>query len=118
MYDSARVLLEANVRRLPDDYGFHGYLGLVYARLGRSTDAVREGQRAVELLPPSRDAMFGVNNVINLARIYAANGQAAEAVEQLKIALAVPAEISHASLKVNPDWNLIRDDPAFQALEK
>ena len=116
LYDSARVFLEASVRRLPDDYWYHARLGLVYASLGRNADAVREGKRAVELLPPSRDAYFGIDNVMILAEIYAATGQPGEAVEQLKIALAVPSDVSSAELRVNPAWNPIRSDPGFQAL--
>ncbi len=116
LYDSARAVLERRVGQLPDDYGFHVKLGLAYARLGRAPDAAREGKRAVELLPPSRDAYFGVDNLVYLATIYAAAGRTEEAVEQLQTALALPGYISIALLRVAPEWDPIRSDPAFQRL--
>jgi tetratricopeptide (TPR) repeat protein len=114
--DSSRVFLEAKVRQLPDDYGFHGRLGLTYGRLGRFDEAIREGQRAVELLPPSRDAFFGVDNVIGLATIYALAGQAKPAVQNLRAALAVPSRLVISELKTNTDWDRIREDPEFRRL--
>lgn len=116
--DSARVVLERQVRRLPDDYGFHARLGLAYARLGRAEEAIGEGKKAIELLPPSRDAYFGMNNVINLAQIYAALDQPQNAVEQLRAALAVPSRISTETLRVDPEWDPIRADPGFRTLVK
>jgi eukaryotic-like serine/threonine-protein kinase len=116
VYDSARVILEQDLRTLPNDYGYHGRLGMVYARLGKMDAAIREGRRAVELLPPERDAYFGVDNVTNLAEIYAAAGQAAPAVEQIRRVQALPSRLTAASLRVDPDWEPIRRDPAFQQL--
>jgi tetratricopeptide (TPR) repeat protein len=115
-YDSARVVLEGAVRQAPEDYGFRAKLGLTYARLGRHADAIREGRKAVELLPPPRDAYFGVDNVINLATIYASAGQPQGAVEALRSALAVPSILSRPTLRSNPDWDPIRSDPGFQQL--
>jgi tetratricopeptide (TPR) repeat protein len=116
VYDSARAALETALRRLPDDYGYHAQLGRAYAGLGRADDAVREGQRAVELLPPERDAYFGMENVINLALIHATLGQAEPAVRQLRIVLAGQPFLTPAWLRVDPNWDPIRSDPAFQQL--
>ena len=117
LYDSARVLLQADLRRLPDDYGFHARLGLVLARLGSADAAIREGKRAVELLPPERDAYFGIDNVLNLAQIYGILGQAAPAVAQLRKTMSVPSDVTPAFLRVDPTWDPIRHDPAFQQLQ-
>ena len=54
--DSARIAFEEQLRATPDDAQRHVFLGLALAYLGRKADAVREGQRAVALLPISRDA--------------------------------------------------------------
>jgi hypothetical protein len=110
------VILETSLRTLPNDYGYHGRLGILYARLGMMDAAIREGRRAVELLPPERDAYFGLDNVTNLARIYAAGGHAAPAVEQIRRVQALPSRLTAASLRVDPDWDPIRRDPAFQQL--
>jgi tetratricopeptide (TPR) repeat protein len=118
MYDSARTILTGEIQRLPDDYGWHQRMGLVLARLGRHEDAIREARRAAELMPPSKDAYFGIDALIDLARCYAAAGQAHEAVEQLKIALAVPSRISVNQLRTQPDWDPIRNDAEFQKLSR
>jgi len=116
LFDSARVVLERQVRSMPDDYGFHVSLGYVYARLGMADAAIREGKRAVQLLPPARDAYFGVNNVTSLAGIYAILGQAGPAVEQLRSVQGMPGAFTPARLRVDPTWDPIRNDPAFQQL--
>jgi serine/threonine-protein kinase len=116
VYDSARVILEGALREMPDDYGYHRDLGLVLARQGKFEAAVREGRRAVELLPPERDAYFGVDNVQNLARIYALAGQAGPVVEQLQSLKGRPSRLTAAMIRVDPDWDRIRQDPAFERL--
>jgi len=113
-YDSARVILTASLRELRDDYGYSRDLGMVYARQGNFDLAIREGRRAVELLPPERDAYFGVDNVVNLARIYALGGQAAPAVEQLRSLAGRPSRLTAALVRIDPDWDRIRNDPGFQ----
>jgi serine/threonine-protein kinase len=117
MFDSARIILTGEIQRLPDDYGWHQRMGLVLTRLGRHEDGIREARRAAELMPPSKDAYFGIDMLLNLARCYSAAGQAREAVEQLKIALAVPSRISTAELRLQPDWDPIRNDAEFRKLE-
>ena len=114
LQDSARVVLERKVREMPDDYGFHVALGFAYARLGMADAAIREGTRAVDLLPPERDAYFGVNNVTNLAEIYAILGQAGPAVEQLRRVQGMPGALSPAYLRVDRTWDPIRNAPEFQ----
>jgi serine/threonine-protein kinase len=86
----------------------------VDAHLGRADEAIREGMRAVELLPPGRDAYFGVNNVTDLARDYALLGRAAPAIAQLRTIWGMPGAPTVALLRVDPDWDPIRNDPAFQ----
>ena len=51
---------------------------------GRREPAIREGRRAVELRPPSKDTWFGVDMVRNLAVVYATLGEADSAVKQLR----------------------------------
>ncbi len=116
LYDSARVTLEGRLRELPGDYGYLRDLGLVYARLGRGADAIRAGKGAVEALPFARDAYFGEENVVNLARIHAILGQAAPAVEILRSSPGRATGARSAELVHDPDWDLIRTDPGFQQL--
>lgn len=115
-YDSARVNLADNLRLSPDDYGWHQRLGQILLRVGELEPALREAKRAVELLPIERDVYFGMNCTVDLARVYAGMGRAADAVALLKPALAAPSAISVNQLRQQPEWDPIRKDPEFQKL--
>ena len=53
----------------------HANLGLVCAFIGRNEEAIREGRRAVELEPISKDAVDGAIMLCYLALIYARIGE-------------------------------------------
>ena len=114
--DSARTILESQVKAHPEEANFHARLGLVYANQGRKTDAVREGESAVKLLPVSREAYRGANIQAALALIYATVGMRSEAVDQLKYLLSVPSELSVGLLRHDPRWAPLRGDRRFEEL--
>ena len=58
----------------------HANLGLVYAFMGRRDEAIREGRRAVELKPISKDATDGALMLCYLALIYARVGENDQAI--------------------------------------
>ena len=62
-------------------------LGLIDAALGRKEEALREGRRAVELLPVEKDPINGIAMVKYLAMIAAWVGDKDLACEQLAIAI-------------------------------
>jgi TolB-like protein/Flp pilus assembly protein TadD/predicted Ser/Thr protein kinase len=116
-FDSARIILENMVQSRPGEAAFHGQLGIVYAGLGRREEAVREGKKAVELLPVSRDAFeYGPLNVANLAQIYVMVGDYDEGVEQLEYLLSIPGCFSIPYLRIDPAWAPLRSHPRFQKL--
>jgi TolB-like protein/Flp pilus assembly protein TadD len=121
--ESARGLMEAELpslendaRERPDQPGPHEALGIAYAILGRSTDAVREGRLATELLPISSDAYDGPLVLTDLARIYALMGEVELAIDQLEILISIPGDVSPPLLAVDPIWDPLRDAPRFRAL--
>ena len=63
-------------------------LGLIDAALGHKESAIRQGRRAVELLPVSRDSINGALALGYLAVIYAWTGESSLAIEQLKAVVA------------------------------
>jgi len=91
-------------------------LGLALAGLGRSAEALTEGQRAVELLPVSLDAMDGALPPANLARIYVLLGEREKAIDQLQIVLSRPGPLSPNWLKADPFWESLRGSARFQRL--
>jgi serine/threonine protein kinase/tetratricopeptide (TPR) repeat protein len=115
-YDSARSILEIRVHERPDDPRFHSSLGIAYAGLGRKEEAMREGKKAVELLPVSKDAITGAGWVANLARIYVMVGEYDAAIDQLEFLLSIPGKISIPFLKLDPTWDVLRQHPKFRRL--
>jgi serine/threonine-protein kinase len=91
-------------------------LGLIYAALGRKDEALREGRRAVELLPMERDAIRGKAMIRYLAKIAAWVGDSDLACEQLAIATQVPSGVTYGQLKLMPWWDPLRDDPCFKKI--
>ena len=114
--DSARTVLESQVRAQPDEASFHSQLGVTYAYLGRKADAVREGEMAVRLLPVSKEAYRGTNIVAALALTYATVGRRSDAVDRLEYLLSIPSQISAGVLRNDPRWSALRGDPRFERL--
>ena len=117
-FDSARILLEKEMKKQPDDPRIHGQLGIVYAKLGRKEEAIREGKLAVELFPVSKDAMAGPQHVENLAYIYVIVGEYDLAINKLEYLLSIPSSISVPRLKLWHRWDPLRQHPKFQRLLK
>jgi TolB-like protein/Flp pilus assembly protein TadD len=115
-FERARTVAEQLVRDAPDDPGRHASLGAVLAGLGQKEDAINEGQKAVELLPESEDAVDGPKATAALAEIYAWVGEHDEAFRLLDHLLAVPNGLTVPLLKLDPVWDPLRKDPRFKAL--
>jgi serine/threonine-protein kinase len=115
-YDSARAVLERRVESEPEEARIRSLLGIAYAGLGDRAGAIREGTRAVELLPVSRDAMDGPEMLAHLSEMYVMLGDYDLAIDQLEVLLSIPSWLSAAWLEVDPLWAPLRDHPRFQAL--
>ena len=101
----------------------HANLGLLYAFMGRKNDAIREGRRAVELKPESKDAFDGAIMNCYLALIYARVGERDLALPLIERRLQTPGAVDSADysitgndLKFRWEWDPLRDDPLFQKL--
>ena len=107
-------MLEGRTASRPDDPTLHAALGFTYAGLGRREEAIREGRRAVELQPPSKDTWLGVDMVRSLATTYATLGEADSAVKQLRLLLEVPSWISVAGAAGGSDLGSDQARPGLQ----
>jgi len=115
---AAHVEMEKILREQPDYAQAFCVLGLSDAALGRKEDAIREGRRALELLPVAKDMMAGGVVLANLAIIYAWAGEKDRALEQLATAIRFPSPefLSYGQLKLHPFWDPLRGDPRFDKL--
>jgi tetratricopeptide (TPR) repeat protein len=113
---AARQRAAASVQENPNDARSLIVLGQIDAALGRTADAGREGERAAELLPPSKDAVNGGFIQEKLARIYAQTGNANRALTFLEKISRSPGEVTYGSLKLEEDWDPLRKDPRFDKI--
>ena len=91
-------------------------LGLIDAMLGRKGDALREGRRAVELLPVTKDATNGPAMIGWLAEIAAWAGEKDLACEQLELSNRYPGTGSYGDMKLDPFWDPMRGYPCFEKI--
>jgi TolB-like protein/Flp pilus assembly protein TadD len=119
-FTAARAQVAKTVEQQPDFAEAMSLLALIDAGLGRREEAVREGRRACELLPISKDALSGANLAATLALIYAWTGEKDLAIQQLAQLEQVPnyvnEYVSYGLLKLQPQWDPLRGDPRFEQI--
>jgi serine/threonine protein kinase/tetratricopeptide (TPR) repeat protein len=115
-FEEAQHIVEQRVRENPLDASYHALLGQIFAGLGRKDDAIREGKRAVELLPESKDALDGPIMTLALAQIYTMVGDFSSATPLLEHSLTTPGGITVALLKLDPAWDPLRGDRRFEKI--
>jgi tetratricopeptide (TPR) repeat protein len=91
-------------------------LGGALAILGRRDEAIRQGKLAMELRPESKDAFDGPMYTMALAQIYTWTGDKDEALQLIEKSLTTPNGLTVPTLRLDPVWDPLRDDPRFQAL--
>ena len=116
-FTNARKELVQSVSEQPNYATALCALGVVDAALGNKDNAIREGQRAVELMPVSKSSIEGATLMRYLAVIYALAGEKDRAIEQLAEAAKLPGGyLSYGHLRLNPMWDPLRGDPRFEAI--
>jgi TolB-like protein len=117
-FEVAIRLLEKEISAGRSEPSIHAALGRAYAGLDRRNDAVREGTKAVELLPVSQDAFDGTFYLHQFAEIQARVGNTDEALSTIRQLLDLSAGLmmSPALLRLDPAWDPIRSDPRFEQI--
>ena len=99
-------------------------LGVAYAILGRDAEALRAGERAVALNPESRDVSEGPRSYDGLVVIHLVLGHREEAIRLIASRTHKPLSsnslllITRQSIRFEPVFDGIRNDPRIQALLK
>jgi TolB-like protein/predicted Zn-dependent protease len=122
--EQARNTLELLYRDQPDNEFFTIWFARVHAVAGEKDSAQKLAEHAIMLLPPAKDAMSGFGLEENLAAIQAIVGENSRAISTLTPLLQTPydswlyspAPITPALLRLDPLWDPLRADPAFQKL--
>jgi serine/threonine-protein kinase len=88
---------------------------LALALAGRTGEALREAERA-GVLQPLGSGLQSAYVAYVQGRVFAMAGERARAVERLTAVLAVPAQVSRGSFRIDRTLAALRDDAAFQSL--
>jgi len=118
-FTAARAEQEKTIQAQPDYGPPWCVLGVIDAALGRKEEALREGRRALELLPVKKDPLNGILMIKYLAVIAAWVGEKDLACEQLATAVRYPnsgLDLSYGDLKLMPWWDALRGDPRFEKI--
>ena len=118
----ARNIFELLCKNQPDNATFAALLSLSYAVLGNKELALKEAERAITLLPSAKDRISGPSFEENLALVQTMVGENSRAISTLTRLLQTPYEgwvhatLTPALLRLDPFWDPLRSDPAFQKL--
>jgi len=122
-FEAARPAVEKLVTDSPRNATRHAQLGLLFAFLGRKEDALREGQRAMELKPITHDVIEGAVAEDFYALICARLGLTDEAISRIERLLPTPFAVDYADesvtlsdLRQRWEWDPLRNDPRFQKI--
>ena len=113
---AAHAELERTVSEQPGYGPALCVLGLIDAALGRKDEALREGRRAIELLPITKDSIDGAELMKYVGVIYAWCGEKDLAIKQIAATLKIPNTLSYGNLKLHPYWDSLRGDPRFEKI--
>jgi predicted Zn-dependent protease len=110
--------LETLSRKDPDNSNFAQVLSVIRAVLGQKDAAIKEAERAITLLPSGKDAVDGPRGEENLAFVEVLAGDKNRAIPKLQRLLEIPYDncLTRADLRLHPQWDRLRGDPAFQKL--
>jgi TolB-like protein/Tfp pilus assembly protein PilF len=122
--EQARNTLEPLKNDQPDNAFVAAALAVAYAMLDKKDSALNEAQRATTLLPSAKDRLSGPAFEENLALVEMIVGENTRAIATLTRLLQTPyggwlyspTPITPALLRLDPIWDALRVDPAFQRL--
>jgi len=115
-FSVARTQQGEAVRARPDYGPPLCALGLTDAALGRKEEALRQGQRALQLTPIAKDSLDGADVLYFYAVICTWTGEYDLAIEQLRTLGKIPSGVTYGDLHLNPDWDPLRGDPRFEKI--
>lgn len=116
LFLSAKERVLAEAVESPNDAKILIMRGLIEAMLGEAEEAIAHGQHAARVLPISADALDGPLIATNLAAIYALLGRREQALDLLEALVRRIGGPSPGTLRVEPQWDSLREEPRFQAL--
>ena len=116
--DQARTTLESICKNQPDNPGVWGALATASALIGERDLALTQMTRSMTLLPSAKDPMLGPALEGALPIVQTILGETSRPISTLARLLQTPSlwPLTPAFLRLDPTWDRLRTDPAFQKL--
>jgi hypothetical protein len=92
------------------------FLGRAKAALGEKEQAIAAGRHACDVWSLSREPVWGLEALLQLAKIYAALGERDLAIQQLSACAERSSFTDYGDLKLSPYWDALRGDPRFEKI--
>jgi serine/threonine-protein kinase len=115
-FEAARVRIDSAMKELPDDWRLHAARGVALAGVGRREEALREADWLQRSDVYREDAYFGPRAREIRAQILADAGATDAALDEIEYQLATPSFVTVHTLRLEPRWDPIRNQPRFKAL--
>jgi hypothetical protein len=96
-----------------EDFRLMGALGVAYAGLGRSDEALAAGRRSLELMSFDKDALFAPNRIHDLAQIHALLGNVDSTMVHLRTLTTRPGSVLLRDLMLDPLYDVVREEEEF-----
>lgn len=113
---TTRDILTSMIATRPDSAELHMTLGFTLAMLGERKRAIEEAERALVLMPMSRDALTGAEMRRSAVEVYANAGAEERAIGELEQLMRVPNGGHIQGVKLDPMLDPLRANPRFQKL--
>ena len=115
-FEQAKRAVRDDLVQSPNDAKTLAMLALIHAAVGEKNEALGAATRARELLPIAKDSFDGPILATTLAAVSAKLGEKDSAIRQLESLVGVPNGPTPGTLRLEPEWDSLRDDSRFKKL--
>jgi tetratricopeptide (TPR) repeat protein len=116
LYEETLPILDTAVAERPDEPSIYVSLAESYANLGMKEEALAAAERAMELLPITKDFYAGGDYYIAYVDTLVAVGKFEKAIEGAEYLLSIPGNFSLNWVELDPRWDPIREYPGYKEL--
>jgi tetratricopeptide (TPR) repeat protein len=105
------------IEKQPENAFHYSALGMAWAGLGHRDEAIKWGEKATEMHPIQTDPWSSGESILSdLAIIYIQVGEHEKAIDIIETLLSIPSQLTRWRLKLDPQYDPLRNHPRFQKL--